>query len=184
MAQSTILNVPSTDAVLTKKVYVEFNFITNYAWERHGSFQNYLPRAVVGIGHNIEVGANLSYTHVSGETQPIEVQPNVKWRFYSNEANETAAAVGCMLYAPVTERARENFSSLLHDREQEAARQIRAAVYRRCLRLNACIRRSKEPVRRDHWIRAKVNQKNWLTGGLDQRRQSPRILEFRFELSN
>src|SRR5204863_7358258 len=106
MAQSTILNVPSSDVVSAKKLYAEFDFIANYAWERHGSFQNYLPRAVVGIGHDVEVGANVSYTHVSGETQPIEVQPNIKWRFYSNEANGTAAAVGCMLYAPVTNRER------------------------------------------------------------------------------
>ena len=111
-SQSTILNVPSSDVVSAKKLYAEFDFITNYAWERHGSFQNYVPRAVVGIGHNFEVGANVSYTHVSGETQPIEVQPNIKWRFYSNEANGTAAAVGCMLYAPVTDR--ERASPLVH----------------------------------------------------------------------
>jgi len=108
ICQSTILNVPSSDVVATKKVYVEFDFITNYAWERHGSFQNYVPRAVVGIGHNVEVGANISYTHVSGETLPIELQPNIKWRFYSNEANGTAAVVGCMLYTPITERERAN----------------------------------------------------------------------------
>src|SRR2546429_7144692 len=112
MAQSTILNVPSSDVVSAKKLYAEFDFITNYAWERNGSFQNYLPRAVVGIGHNVEVGANVSYTHVSGESQPIEVQPNIKWRFFSNEANGTAAAVGCMLYAPVTDR--ERASPLVH----------------------------------------------------------------------
>jgi hypothetical protein len=105
-SQSTILNVPSSDVVSARKLYAEFDFITNYAWERHGSFQNYLPRAVVGIGHNVELGANVSYTHVSGETQPLEVQPNIKWRFYNNEANGTAAALGCMLYAPVTDRER------------------------------------------------------------------------------
>jgi hypothetical protein len=112
LGQSTILNVPSTDVVSAKKIYVEFDFITNYAWERHGSFQSYAPRAVVGLGHNVEAGANVSYTHLSGESQPIEVQPNIKWRFYSNEANGTAASVGCMLYAPVTER--ERASNLLH----------------------------------------------------------------------
>ena len=112
MSQSTILNVPSSDVVSAKKLYAEFDFITNYAWERHGSFQNYLPRAVLGVGHSVEVGANVSYTHVSGESQPLEIQPNIKWRFYSNEANGTAAAVGCMLYAPVTDR--ERASPLVH----------------------------------------------------------------------
>src|SRR5882762_1282241 len=78
-AQTTLLNEPSTDVVAAKKVYLEFDFLTNYAWQRQGSFQNYIPRAVIGVGKNIEVGANLSYTHVSGENLPIEVQPNIKW---------------------------------------------------------------------------------------------------------
>src|SRR3977135_654763 len=80
-------------------------FLTNYAWQRQGSFQNYIPRTVIGVGRNIEVGVNVSYTHVSGESLPIEVQPNIKWQFYRNEGNRTAAAVGCILYAPVTHRA-------------------------------------------------------------------------------
>src|SRR3977135_4345541 len=104
-AQTTILNVPSTAVVAAKKVYVEMEFLTNYAWQREGSFQNYIPRTVIGIGKNIEVGANVSFTHVSGEDNPIELQPNIKWQIYSNEANGTAIAVGCILYAPVTHRA-------------------------------------------------------------------------------
>ncbi len=105
MAQTTLMNVPSTDVVAAKKVYVEMDFLTNYAWQRRGSFQNYIPRAVVGVSRNVEAGVNVSYTHVAGESSPIEVQPNIKWQFYSNEGNGTAAAVGCVLYAPVTHRA-------------------------------------------------------------------------------
>lgn len=104
VAQSALMNVPSTDVVEAKRVYLEFDFLTNYAWQREGSFQNYIPRAVVGIGRNVEAGVNVSYTHVSGESQPIEVQPNIKWQVYSNEGNGTAVAVGCILYAPVTHR--------------------------------------------------------------------------------
>jgi len=104
-AQSAIVNVPSTDVVASKKVYVEMDFLTNYAWQRKDSFQNYIPRTVVGVARNIEVGANVSYTHVSGQQLPIEVQPNIKWQFYSNESAHTAAAIGCILYAPITHRA-------------------------------------------------------------------------------
>ena len=78
--QSTLMNVPSTSVVAAKKVYVEFDFLTNYAWQREGSFQNYIPRTVIGLGRHVEVGANVSYTHVSGESLPIEVQPNIKWQ--------------------------------------------------------------------------------------------------------
>lgn len=105
LAQSTLMNVPSTDVVASKKVYAEMDFLTNYAWQREGSFQNYIPRTVIGVGKNIEAGVNVSFTHVTGEDSPVEIQPNVKWQFYSNEGKGTAAAVGCILYTPITNRA-------------------------------------------------------------------------------
>jgi len=105
VAQSTLMNVPSTDVVTSKKVYVEMDFLTNYAWQREGSFQNYIPRTVIGLPKNLEAGVNVSFTHVTGEDSPVEVQPNVKWQFYSNENNGMAAAVGCVLFTPITNRA-------------------------------------------------------------------------------
>jgi hypothetical protein len=104
VAQSALMNAPSTDVVPSKKVYVEMDFLTNYAWQREGSFQNYIPRTVIGVAKNIEAGVNVSFTHVSGEDSPVEIQPNVKWQFYSSESNGTAAAVGCILYTPITNR--------------------------------------------------------------------------------
>ena len=103
-AQSTIVAVPSTDVVSYKNVYVEFDFISHYANHHESGFQAYIPRAVVGVGHDIEVGANLVYLDGFGVNQPIEIQPDVKWRFYRNEDQGVAAAVGIMLYAPVTHR--------------------------------------------------------------------------------
>ena len=105
VAQSTLMNVPSTDVVSSKKVYLEMDFLTNYAWQREGSFQNYIPRTVIGLPKNFEAGVNVSFTHITGEDSPVEVQPNVKWQFYGNENNGTAAAVGCVLYTPITNRA-------------------------------------------------------------------------------
>ena len=104
VAQSALMNAPSTDVVPAKKLYFEMDFITNYAWERDDHFENYLPRAVVGVAKNVEVGVNVSYTHVRGGGEPIEVQPNIKWQFHSNEARGTAGALGCILYAPITHR--------------------------------------------------------------------------------
>ena len=104
-AQTTILNTPSTDVVTSKKVYVEMDFLTNYAWQREGSFQNYIPRVVVGIPGKLEAGVNVSFTHISGQDLPVEVQPNVKWQFYKNEKAGVAAATGCILYTPMNHRA-------------------------------------------------------------------------------
>ena len=104
-AQSTLMNVPSTDVVSPSKVYLEMDFITNYAWERRDHFENYIPRTVIGVGKNIEVGANVSYTHVPGGGEPIELQPNAKWQFYNNEQKGVAAAVGCIGYIALTNRS-------------------------------------------------------------------------------
>ena len=105
-AQSAIVNAPSTDVVPAGKVYLEMDFITNYAWARRDDrFANYLPRVVVGVGKNVEVGANVSYTRVPGGGAPIELQPNAKWKFYQNEAKGVAATAGCIWFVPVTHRA-------------------------------------------------------------------------------
>jgi hypothetical protein len=103
-AQSTIMSAPSTDVVPPKRVYVEMDFITDYAWKKEDSFQNYVPRAVVGVGKNVEVGVNVSFTHQRGVDNPIEFQPNAKWQFYNNEGKGIAGAVGCIWYVPATNR--------------------------------------------------------------------------------
>jgi len=103
-AQSTIATVPSTDVVSANNVYLEFDFISHYASHHDSGFQSYVPRVVVGVGHNVEVGANVLYTDGFGVNQPIEIQPGLKWRFYQNEGQGVAASVGGMLYAPVTHR--------------------------------------------------------------------------------
>lgn len=108
VAQSSVMNVPSTNVVPAKKLFLEMDFITNYAWEREDYFQNYLPRAVVGVGKGVEVGVNVSYNRVRGGGEPLEIQPNAKWQFYSNEEKGIVAAVGCIWYVPITHRAGTN----------------------------------------------------------------------------
>src|SRR5580765_5392516 len=104
-AQSTISSAPSTDVVGSKQVYVEMDFISNFAWQRHSAFENYTPRIVVGFPQRIEAGVNISVSHVNGgPVQPVEVQPNVKWQFYNNERLGTAGAAGCILYTPIAHR--------------------------------------------------------------------------------
>lgn len=102
--QSTLINAPSTEVVSPKQVYFEMDFITNYAWERDNSYQTYIPRAVVGVGKNVEVGVNVSFTRQSGVDHPIEFQPNAKWQFFNNEEKGLAGAVGCIWYMPATHR--------------------------------------------------------------------------------
>ena len=61
-AQSTLFNIPSTDIVPKKKVYLEFDFLAHPESYSNGGFQAYIPRAVVGVGKKIEVGVNVAFT--------------------------------------------------------------------------------------------------------------------------
>jgi hypothetical protein len=54
------------------------------------------------------------YTDGFGVNQPVELQPNIKWRFYRNEKRRVSAVAGLMLYAPVTHRAGTNTFVMLY----------------------------------------------------------------------
>ena len=113
-AQSTLFNIPSTDVVAKKKVYAEFDFISHLEPHDEGGFQAYIPRVVVGVGGNVEVGANVAFTDALAPDQPVELQPNVKYRFYNNEENGVAASVGGILYTPIANRAGVDTFGLLY----------------------------------------------------------------------
>lgn len=103
-AQQTIFNVPTTDVLGYGKVYVEldasFKFNDQTALRRFSSF---VPRVVVGVGGNVEVGLN-----VTGNVQPGDdsttLVPTVKWKFYENKKKDTAFIAGSNVYIPVRNR--------------------------------------------------------------------------------
>ena len=105
LAQSTIFNIPSTDVVPNKKVYLEFDFLSHMESHADGGFQVYAPRAVFGVGKSVEVGVNVSAVDSFAPNQPVYISPNVKWQFYSNEENGVAMAAGGLLYTPIAHRA-------------------------------------------------------------------------------
>jgi hypothetical protein len=105
VAQSTLFNVPSTDVVAKKKVYVEFDFISHVTSHTNGGFQTYAPRAVFGVAKGVEAGVNVSVVDVLTPKQPVYISPNVKWQFYNNEKTGVAVAAGGLLYTPIAHRA-------------------------------------------------------------------------------
>ena len=102
-AQTTIFNIPTSDVQAPRKVYLENDFITHFASYKDGGYQTYGPRVVVGLPGNVEIGVNVFYTR-SSSTEPINVQPNLKWQFYSNEKRGLAVAAGVVISIPVTKR--------------------------------------------------------------------------------
>jgi hypothetical protein len=103
-AQSTVFNIPATDVQSPGQVYLEANFIMHYGGLRDGGYRTYGPRAVVGLPGNTEVGVNVYYTRAI-PAEPIDVQPNFKWQFYSNEKLGVALATGVLMNFPVTRRS-------------------------------------------------------------------------------
>jgi hypothetical protein len=113
-AQSTLFNIPSTDVVAKKKVYLEFDFISHLEDHKDGGFQAYVPRAVVGIGKRTEIGLNASFVDALAPDQPVELQPNVKHQFYQNEGNGVTVAAGGILYLPVAHRTGTDTFGLIY----------------------------------------------------------------------
>ena len=104
VAQSTVFNIPATDVQSPGKVYLEANFIMHYGGLRDGGYRTYGPRVVVGLPGNTEVGINAYYTRAL-PAEPIEIQPNFKWKFYEDEKRGLAFATGVLVSLPVTRRS-------------------------------------------------------------------------------
>ena len=113
-AQSTLFNIPSTDVVSKKKTYVEFDFVGHLEAYKDGGFQTYVPRIVFGVGKHIEIGTNVAFTKALLPDQPVELQPNIKYQFYSNEKTGVSAAAGGILYTPIAHRAGVDTFGLLY----------------------------------------------------------------------
>lgn len=104
-AQQAIFNVPTTDVLDEGKVYLELDaaFKPNNQ-EAVSRFSAFTPRAVFGVGRNIEIGLN-----VTGNIQPgadaTTLVPNVKWRFYQNKKKDVSLIAGSGVFIPVRNRA-------------------------------------------------------------------------------
>ena len=104
IAQSTLFNIPSTDTVSAKKVYAEFDFFAQMP-KTSGSDRLYVyaPRVVVGVPGNFEAGVNIAAFHTKTSTQSY-FQPNVKWKFASNDESGVAASAGTIYYKAINNR--------------------------------------------------------------------------------
>jgi len=112
-AQSSIFNVPSTDVMPVHELYVEADYIAHPAPYAKGGFHYYGPSIIYGVRKNFEIGLN-AYATRSGEPYAAELQPNLKWQFYNNETKGIAAAVGGMLFVPLTHRPGMNVKGMLY----------------------------------------------------------------------
>lgn len=112
--QSTVFNTPSTDVIPAERIYVEADFITHLSSYETGGYQLYGSRLVYGLRKKTEIGVNVYYTRNSDSSQPIMVEPNLKWQFYNDEGKGLSAAVGALVSIPVSHRSSGSTSGFLY----------------------------------------------------------------------
>jgi hypothetical protein len=119
-AQSTIFNIPSTDNVSAKKAYGEFDGLPQAPGPEDGPrIVLYNPRLVVGLPGNVEAGVNFPTFHTNSTTEleastAAYIEPNVKAKFYNNDAGGWAAAGGALLHTALNNREGQHSWGLVY----------------------------------------------------------------------
>ncbi len=104
-AQQTIFNVPSSDVLDKGKVYFELDATFRFDRTRSvGKFSSFVPRIVVGVGGNVEVGLNIAGNINPGRDSTTLIAA-VKWRVYNGEKNGVQVVVGDHVYIPVRNKS-------------------------------------------------------------------------------
>ena len=112
-AQTSIFNVPTTDVLPPEKLYVEADYIAKPVSYEKGGFHYFGPSIIYGLRKNVEVGINVYYTR-SAEPDELELQPNAKWQFYSDEERGLEAAAGGILFIPLKNRQATSTRAMLY----------------------------------------------------------------------
>jgi hypothetical protein len=112
MAQSTIFNIPTTDTVSKGKGYFEFDYLAEAPQSDAGRVHVYNPRLVVGLSSKVEAGVNFLTPHMThgahlcGESATCSYfQPNIKFKYFSNDDAGVAAAAGIVWNTPLNQRS-------------------------------------------------------------------------------
>lgn len=92
--------MPTVDVLERGKVYFELDAPFRV---REPRFSSFVPRIVIGAGHNVEVGLN-----VTGNIQPgidrLTLVPTIKWKVYNDEKRGLSFVVGDNFFIPVRQR--------------------------------------------------------------------------------
>jgi hypothetical protein len=101
VAQSTIMNIPTTDTAAPGKVYFEFDFLKQMPPAEDSSWTTYVPRVVIGVTDRVEVGANYGVTQYADDGGTSTVfQPNAKVKLFADDDAGLAVAAGVIGYVP------------------------------------------------------------------------------------
>src|SRR3954465_417570 len=101
LAGSAAAQSSATDVTPKGAHYVEFDYASHMAGADEGGFHDFCVHYLQGVGHSAQVGVNIEAVSPIVEDQGVELQPNAKWQFYSDEHRGLSACVATTLYLPV-----------------------------------------------------------------------------------
>ncbi len=129
MAQSTIFNIPTTHTVAQRKAYAELDFLMQAPKSEFSRTYPYNFRLVVGAPGNLEFGVNFPIYSIKTSDYSASngyIQPNAKWKLYSNKDAGIALAVGGLLNTPLNHRSEQDTWGLLYSL---ISKKIKAGTY-------------------------------------------------------
>lgn len=131
LAQSTIFNIPSTDTVDKGKGYFEFDFLPQMPGSDSTRIYTYNPRLVAGVAKNVEAGVNFPTYHTTGlpASSPATlgyIQPNIKWKYFSNDDAGVALAGGILWNTPLNHRSGQDSFGLIYT---EVSKKVKSGMH-------------------------------------------------------
>jgi len=96
-----MFNSPTTDTVAKGDIYFEFDWLAQKPDTRGlDRLHLFTPKITTGVARNVEVGVSVPVHHRAFSDYSY-FEPNVKWRFASNERKGLAASAGAVLSVPI-----------------------------------------------------------------------------------
>ena len=129
--QQTVFNVPSADVLDRGKVYAELDVSFKPSdSEVTTKFSSFVPRVVLGVGKDVEVGLNLTGNIQPGQDSTTLV-PAVKWKFYNGKDNGWSLLGGTHVFIPVRNRTYDtgNYSYLEFSKTFKSGTRLTAGGY-------------------------------------------------------
>ena len=112
--QSSLFTVPTTDVVEEKKLYVEADFDAHLDRLSKAGWQSYGFSAVYGASTRTEIGLNGYLIRTADGVEPVELQPNFKYKAFNNESKGVAVSFGAIGYLPVTKNGLRNSTASIY----------------------------------------------------------------------
>jgi hypothetical protein len=101
---ASVAQITNTDTLEKGVTYVEANLWSSTQRHQNGGQQVYGGRFSYGLKNGLEIGVNGSGSNPLDTDFPIEIQPNIKWKFYRSKDESVEVAAGAIAFVPVAKR--------------------------------------------------------------------------------